>query len=101
VGKLIYRVLGISFTVPLTLLTRKVLDKAWRTTQGHEPPRNPRAPDARLSDVLAWAGLSGLTLAIGQFTAARAAAAAYRALTGRHAPGWAPPAVEPPEDAAE
>jgi len=94
VGKLIYRILGISFTLPLTLLARKVLDKAWRTAQGNEPPRNPRAPDARLSDVLAWAGLSGLTLAIGQFAASRAAAAAYHGLTGRYAPGFAPATTE-------
>jgi len=87
---LFYRVLGIAFAIPISMVLRKALDAAWRNTQGDEPPRDPRAPNARLTDVLAWAGLSGLSLAVGQFVASRGAAAAYRGLTGRHAPGWDP-----------
>ena len=93
-GKLIYRVLGIVFAIPISRVLKKALDTAWRTTQGDEPPRDPKAPDARLADVLAWAGLSALALAIGQFVASRGAAAAYRGLTGRYAPGWGPAAPE-------
>ena len=87
-GKLFYRVLGIVFAIPISIVMRKALDAAWRSTQGDEPPRDPKAPNARLADVLAWAGLSALSLAVGQFIASRGAAAAYRSLTGRHAPGW-------------
>ena len=87
-GKLFYRVLGIVFAIPISIVMRKALDAAWRSTQGDEPPRDPKAPNARLADVLAWAGLSALSLAVGQFIASRGAAAAYRGLTGRHAPGW-------------
>jgi hypothetical protein len=94
VGKLIYRVLGIAFAIPISMVLKKALDTAWRNTQGDEPPRNPKAPDARLTDVLAWAGLSALALAVGQFAASRVAAAAYRGLTGRHAPGWGPAVAE-------
>ena len=87
-GKLFYRVLGIVFAIPISIVMRKALDAAWRSTQGDEPPRDPKAPNARLADVLAWAGLSALSLAVGQFIASRGAAAAYRGLTGHHAPGW-------------
>ncbi len=89
-GKLIYRVLGIAFAIPISMVMKKALDAAWRSTQGEEPPRDPKAPNARLTDVLAWAGLSALSLAIGQFVASRVAAVAYQGLTGRHAPGWGP-----------
>jgi hypothetical protein len=90
VGRVFYRVLGIAFAIPISMLMRKGLSAAWRSTQGGEPPRDPRAPNAKFVDVLAWAGLSGLSLAIGQFIASRGAAFTYHALTGRHAPGWDP-----------
>src|SRR4051794_16405729 len=83
-----YRMLGVVFAIPISMAMRKVLEAAWRRTQGDDPPRDPKAPDARLTDVLAWAGLSALSLAVGQFVASRGAAAAYRGLTGRPAPGW-------------
>src|SRR5262245_56859480 len=89
-GNLIYRVLGIAFAIPISRVLRKSLEAGWRKTQGGEPPRDPRAPNARLTDILAWAGLSALSLAIGQFLASRGAALAYRGLTGKHAPGWEP-----------
>jgi heme A synthase len=100
VGKLIYRLLGIAFAIPTTLVFRKVLNAAWRNAQGDDPPRDPKAPDARLADVLAWAGLSALSVAVGQFVASRAAAAAYRGLTGRHAPGWDPDGAQAEQSAA-
>jgi hypothetical protein len=87
-GKLIYRLLGIAFAIPTSMLMKKALDTAWRNTQGDEPPRDPKSPDTRLSDIVAWAGLSALSLAVGQFVASRGAAVAYRGLTGRPAPGW-------------
>ena len=93
-GKLIYRLLGVAFAIPTSVALRKALDAAWRNAQGDDPPHDPKAPDARLTDVLAWAGLSALSVAVGQFVASRAAAVAYRGLTGRHAPGWDPERTE-------
>jgi hypothetical protein len=89
-GKLIYRMLGLAFAIPISRVLRKGLETGWRRTQGGEPPRDPKAPNAKLTDILAWAGLSALSLAIGQFIASRGAALAYRGLTGRNAPGWDP-----------
>jgi Protein of unknown function (DUF4235) len=89
-SKLIYRVLGIAFAIPIRRVLNKGLESGWRRTQGGDPPRDPRAPNARLADIMAWAGLSALSLAIGQFLASRGAAIAYKGLTGRHAPGWEP-----------
>jgi len=89
VGKLIYRVLGVALAIPTTILTRKVLTVAWQHAQG-DTVTDPKAPNARLNDVLAWAGLSAVSVAVGQFVASRGAAVVYRALTGRPAPGWAP-----------
>ena len=97
-GKLLYRLLGMAFAIPTSRVLRKALNSAWRNSQGDEPPRDPKAPNARLADVLAWAGLSALSVAIGQFVASRLAAAAYHALTGQPAPGWAPAETEPPAD---
>jgi hypothetical protein len=89
-GKLMYRVLGVAFAIPIRRLLSKGLETGWKKTQGGEPPRDPKAPNAKLADIMAWAGLYALSLAIGQFLASRAAAIAYRGLTGRHAPGWDP-----------
>lgn len=87
-GKIIYRILGIAISIPISRTLNKAVESGWRRTQGGDPPRDPRAPNARLTDILAWAGLSALSLAIGQFIASRGAAIAYKSLTGRHAPGW-------------
>jgi uncharacterized protein DUF4235 len=89
-GKVFYRVLGLLIAIPLRRVLGKGLEAGWRRTQGGEPPRDPRAPNAKLTDILAWAGISALGLAIGQFLASRGAAIAYRGLTGRNAPGWDP-----------
>lgn len=89
-GRLIYRILGVAFAIPIKRVLTRSLETGWQRTQGGDPPRDPRAPNAKLTDILAWAGLSALSLAIGQFLASRGAALAYRGLTGRHAPGWDP-----------
>lgn len=89
-GKLMYRGLGVLFAIPASIAMKKVLNAAWQSSQGGNPPTDPKAPDAEFSDVLAWAGLSALSLAAGRYVASRGAAVTYRALTGRHAPGWAP-----------
>lgn len=89
-GKLMYRALGTAFAVPATITMRKALNSAWRRSKPGNPPHNPKAPDAELSDVLVWAGMSALALAAGQFIASRAAASVYQGLTGRYPPGWGP-----------
>ncbi|MBI1759031.1 MAG: DUF4235 domain-containing protein [Actinobacteria bacterium] len=92
-GKLIYRTLTLAFAIPIGVVSRRALDRAWRGTQGGDPPHDPQSPNARFTDVLAWAGLSALAVASARFLASRGAAVAYRALTGRTAPGYAEPAT--------
>jgi Protein of unknown function (DUF4235) len=89
-GKLMYRALGTAFAVPATITVKKALNTVWRKSKPGNPPRDPKAPDAHLSDVLTWAGVSGLSMAAGQYMASRVAAATHRALTGKRPPGWGP-----------
>jgi hypothetical protein len=99
VSKLAYRVLTAAFAIPIGIVSRRLLDRAWKGTQGGAPPRDPHAPTARFTDVLAWAGLSAIAVTAVRFLSSRSAAKAYRALTGRAAPGYDEPGDRKPDRA--
>lgn len=87
-GKMLYRVLGLAFSIPISMAMKKTLDTAWHKIQEDDPPDDPKDPNADFFDILAWAGLSALSLAVGQYVASRASAKTYATLTGRPAPGY-------------
>ncbi|SDX86761.1 Protein of unknown function [Modestobacter sp. DSM 44400] len=82
----LYKVLGTTMAVPAGILVRKAADAGWETVRGYPPPRNPAAPGVTWPDALAWAAFSGVLVAAGRLVAARGAAAAYQAVTGKLPP---------------
>lgn len=89
-GKVGYRVIGLAFAVPSGIAVKKALDAGWRRSRGSEPPRDPKALDVHWLEALAWAALSAVVIAGAEIASTRGAAVAYRALTGRPAPGTEP-----------
>ncbi|MBA3338322.1 MAG: DUF4235 domain-containing protein [Geodermatophilaceae bacterium] len=86
-GSLFWKLLGFAFAIPAGIAVRKVLDRAWTSARGDEPPKNPAAPGTNWMEALAWAAASGIAIAFGRLVAARGAAATYKKLTGKLPPG--------------
>jgi uncharacterized protein DUF4235 len=84
---LTWKLLGTGSATLSGIAARKLTDAAWYAARGTTPPKNPAAPGVSWPEALAWAALSGLTVAGGRLLAARGAAAAYRSLTGKLPPG--------------
>jgi hypothetical protein len=83
----LYKLLGPAMAVPSGMVVRKVADTTWLRVRGYPPPKNPAAPGVSWPDALAWAAVSGVLVAAGRLVAARGAAAAYQAVTGKLPPG--------------
>lgn len=88
VGKVGWKVLGVSSGLVAVRVSRKALESAWRRThQGADPPRNPAAPGTTWPEALGWAVASGVVVASARLLANRGAAKAWQKSTGALPPG--------------
>jgi len=87
VGRMGWRLTAAAFAVPTGIAARKALDAAWRAARHNDPPRNPAAPGTAWAEALAWAAVSGMSIAAARLIAARGAAAAWKSVTGKLPPG--------------
>lgn len=90
IGKIGFKVIGLAFAVPSGIAVNKALKAGWRRSRGSDPPQDVKAPENDWLETIAWAGISATVVTGVQVVAARGAAATYRFLTGRHAPGRNP-----------
>lgn len=67
-------------------LAKKALSGGWKAATGKEPPANPADPDVRMAEAVAWAAVSGTTIALARMLASRRAARYFVRSTG-HLPG--------------
>ncbi|MCU1688299.1 MAG: hypothetical protein JWN61_2905 [Pseudonocardiales bacterium] len=86
-GKLGWKVVTLVFAVPISMVVRKLIEKAWVKARPNDPPRDPASPGTTWLDALAWAAVSGIGVAAGRVLASRGAATAWRGLTGTEPPG--------------
>jgi hypothetical protein len=78
----VWRVVGVGTGLGAGFLARKVLERAWRSVRGEDPPGNPAAPTTGWGEALVWAAASGVALAVARLVAQRGAAEAWRMATG-------------------
>jgi hypothetical protein len=72
------------------LITRKLLEVAWRSVRKgaeHDPPLNPADRRIGWGDALAWAVAAGVGAGVGRLLSERLAAAGWEAATGSPPPG--------------
>lgn len=89
-GKILYRVVGLTFAVPVSYLVRRSLRAAWLRSRGTEPPARPGQPGTNWKDAVIWATASAAGIAVGEIVAGRASVRAFHAVTGRYPPGMEP-----------
>jgi hypothetical protein len=86
-SKLAWKVLVTASTVAAGIAMRKAVETAWEKGTGRPPPRNPESPETTWAEAIAWAMLSGVTVAMARLLATRKAAAYWRRSTGSLPPG--------------
>jgi hypothetical protein len=67
-------------------VARQLLDKAWRLSTGRKPPENPADPDVHVGEAVAWAVVTGASVAVVRMLAQRRAANYYVKSTGELPP---------------
>jgi hypothetical protein len=85
-GSKIWAVYGLAATTVASIAARKALNATWKLSTGKTPPKNPEHPDVSMSEAVAFAVLSGVSVGIARMLASRKAAEYYRRSTG-HLPG--------------
>jgi hypothetical protein len=72
--------------IPVGMLAKKAVERAWLAARPEDPPRKPSEPGVRWGDALAWAALSAVGIVVAELVTQRSAQAAFRALTGNAPP---------------
>ena len=84
--KILWKIYAGALGAATTLLTQKLVTKAWETATGDVPP-DPNDPDTPLTQALIWALCSGLGVGMAQLTMNRYMHRRWFSNTGRKSPG--------------
>jgi Protein of unknown function (DUF4235) len=85
--KLGWKLLGTASTVAAVFAAQKLIDVAWVSATGRQPPTNPEAPDITAAEAVGWVIASGTGLAVARLLATRKAASYWNKRTGKMPPG--------------
>jgi len=81
-GSKIWAVLSLVSALGAASVARKALDTGWKAATGRKPPQNPADPDVQVWEAVAWATVTGATVALARMFAQRRAATYYVKSTG-------------------
>jgi hypothetical protein len=87
VGKVGWRIMTLAVGIPVGILTKKGVERAWAAARPGDPPRKPKDPGVRWGDAIGWAALSGVGVAVAELITTKGAASALRSLVGADPPG--------------
>lgn len=76
--------------IPVGILTKKAIERAWLAARPGNPPRKPYEADVQWVDAVGWAVLSAAGVVVADLITRRSAQATYRALTGSEPPPGKP-----------
>ena len=89
VGRAVWRIVTIAIGIPVGILAKKGVERAWLAARPGDPPRKAKDPAARWSDAVGYAALSAAGIAAAQVVTRKSAASVWRSLLGTEPP--APP----------
>lgn len=93
-GKVSMKILTIVLRIPIAIAMRKLIAKVWADARPDAQKRVPSEAGVRFSDALAWAALSGASVAATQLITRRTAEGTYRVVTGSEPPPPPPTKAE-------
>jgi hypothetical protein len=85
-AKIGMRVMIIVIGIPVSIVTKKIVERAWSTARPDDPPRKPTESEVRWADAIAWAAVSAIGIVVSDLVTRRSAEAAYRTITGNEPP---------------
>jgi hypothetical protein len=85
-GKIGLKVMSAVIGIPVGIMTKKAVERAWLAVRPEDPPRKPSESDVRRADAPGWAALSAVGIVVAELVARRSAEAAYQAITGSQPP---------------
>lgn len=89
VERILWKVAAAGTAIVAGLVTRKVMDAAWRAARKHEPPRHPEAPGVSWGEAIGWTAATAVGAGVARLVAERGAVAGWQRATGKLPPGLA------------
>jgi hypothetical protein len=86
-GKVGYKLMATFASVAGAFAARKVLQLAWKTATGKQPPANPEHPEVTWAEAVGWAVVSCAVIGVARMAAQRKVAASWHKSTGQLPPG--------------
>jgi hypothetical protein len=80
------KVMSIVIGIPVGVVTKKVVERAWIAARPDDPPRKPTEANVAWTDAIGWAALSAVGIVIADLVTRRSAEAAFKAITGNQPP---------------
>jgi hypothetical protein len=94
-SKIAVKGISVVIGIPVSIATKKAIERAWLAARPEDPPRKPSEPDVKWTDALGWAALSAVGIVLAELITQTSAKAAFRAITGSEPP------VQPVKDEDE
>jgi hypothetical protein len=85
-GKLGFKLVTVAVSIPIGILARKGIERAWLALRPDDPPHAPSEPGVGWGDALAWAAISAVGIAAAELVSLKGAAEVWRTLTGSEPP---------------
>jgi hypothetical protein len=85
-GRVAMKVMTVVLGIPVGIVTKKVVEKAWDATHPDDPPRRPNEAGVHWRDALAWGALSAAGVVAADLITRRSAESAWRVLIGTEPP---------------
>lgn len=80
------KLIGVVISIPVGMVTKKVVERVWLTARPDDPPRKPHERDVRIADAVGWAALASSAVVARELITRRSSEAAFRAITGNEPP---------------
>jgi Protein of unknown function (DUF4235) len=85
-GRIGLKVVTAVIGIPVGIVTKKAVERAWLTARPDDPPRKPTEPGVNWLDALAWGALTAVGIVVAELVTRRAAEVTYHAITGSQPP---------------
>ncbi len=85
-AKIGMKLISIAIGIPVGIVTKKVIERAWVAARPNDPPRKATEADVAWGDAVSWAALSAVGIVIADLATRRSTEVAYRKITGNEPP---------------
>lgn len=80
------KLMSIAISIPVGIVTKKVVQRTWVAARPADPARKPSDPDVHWADAIGWAALSAAGVVAAELLTRRGAESAWRTITGSEPP---------------